>query len=174
MQMLTFYLMDKFDIFHFKSGAMVATREHDDFSKPSAAMATGVIETKALQAALASSASAAEELARRSGPGAAAARLERLSQAMMARKSLTPVSMLSGGKAQRLEAMQDVDDIEELAKQSSGQDPALAPHLMRVSTAAANLRRVSQAVNQQELARRSAVGRASPASVGDDEKKAAV
>ena len=78
-QVLTYKAMEKFDLFHYHSGAMVATRDHHDFEHPGGKLAAGHVETKALDAALHSGQANMESLARQSQQHGAA--LNRVSQA---------------------------------------------------------------------------------------------
>jgi hypothetical protein len=40
-QVATYWAMEKFDLFHFQSGAMVATRDHHNFEGEGAKLAAG-------------------------------------------------------------------------------------------------------------------------------------
>ena len=54
-QVLAYWLLYTFDLFHYKTGAMVATRDDQEFEgKPGPQKAAGRLESKALESALTS------------------------------------------------------------------------------------------------------------------------
>lgn len=77
LQLATFWLIRKFDLFHAVSGQMVAVRDVHTFDNPTAAAAAGITQQKYLDYALAAGAEEAEKLARTSGPSS---NLGRMSQ----------------------------------------------------------------------------------------------
>lgn len=166
--------MARFDIFHFSSAAMVATRDATSFDDPAAALAAGALETKALDAALQDGAGRIDRLSRASAvsdPSSGGA-LSRVSAAMslsrqslvrpsttgLARKSLITVDESSAA------AMDGVAEMQSRLEAAAGQlggagGPEITPYLARVSAAADRLRRVSAAVDRQRgLGRPSAGG----------------
>lgn len=164
LQVATYWLMARFDIFHYSSAAMVATRDATSFSDPAAAHAAGYLETKALDAALQDGAGRIERLSRASARSDAASgnALSRVSTAMaLSRQSLVRPSA-SGLQRKSLitvdesstAAMDDVAEMQARLEAAAGQlggagGPEIAPYLARVSAAAERLRRVSAAVDRQ-------------------------
>ena len=64
-QMLAYWVLYKFDLFHYKSGAMVATRDDHEFEgKPGPELAAGRLESKALESALKSTSTQATRLSK--------------------------------------------------------------------------------------------------------------
>jgi hypothetical protein len=166
LQVATYYLLDKFDIFHYASGQMVATRDTHTFTDPAAALAAGRVETKALESALKEGQSRIDEMSRKpvSKPTAQSAALGRVSNAMnLARTSLKEgsaglnrKSLISVDESAASRMMQ-VGNMEQQLHTAAGElDPvvrsSVEPDLQRVSAAVNRLKRVSVAVDRQHAA----------------------
>lgn len=172
----TYWLLEKYDIFHYSSGAMVATRDVKSFEDPAGKLAAGHIETKALSAALADGASTIARIARTSAHSGA---LQRVSNTMaLGRVSLAAplgrTSLVAVDESQEV-TLANVDAVE---AQLSAAAATLGPlntgeveaALRRVGFAASNLRRVSQAVDRQRLGRQSGKPPSRRASIESDGK----
>jgi hypothetical protein len=156
LQMLAYYIMAKTDLFQFTSGAMVATRDDHKFEgKPGPELAAGRLESKALESALKSSSASAARLSAQSMNPLSRQSLHQASNNLdLARQSLAQLS--AGGLGhpslytidERQAALNRISNMAEELR-SSVDEPAMRPHIARISAAAERLRRVSNAMDQQ-------------------------
>lgn len=154
--MFTYWLMVKFDIFHYQTGMMVATRDNKCFDHPGAKAAAAAIETKALDAAIADGMAEVEKIARTSSNTA----LSRVSQSIaLQRKSLvgqTPQGLhrksLMSVDVPNTDVLNRIDELQSELEQAAKANPEIQAHVDRVTHAADRLRRVSVAIDRQRVA----------------------
>ena len=167
-QMLAYWLMMKLDLFNYSSGKMVATRDDHRFNATDAtSMAAGRVESKAVEASLKSTSTAAARLSANSTAGSLArSSLTRLStNADLARSSLNQLSAgaaAAGGRTRP--SLPTIDErqkaLSRLSIASAGLSDGEVPegmqaHVARVSNASERLRRVSAAMDMQRRLARS-------------------
>ncbi|CAG9466903.1 unnamed protein product [Pedinophyceae sp. YPF-701] len=169
-KVFTYWIVDTYDIFQYRTGAMVNLRsahDPDDKAHPLARSSLAMVEHKLLERRLDSAAEEMENLSRTS-PG-----LERMSQRMTAqRKSVTMMRRSMAGQSgglSRASVLQGVvEELEEAAMEAKGLDAtskaAVEKNLREVTEAAQRLDMVARLGDARTRAERRSVrtgGRAS-------------